>query len=642
MTAIVMSPSRQILLLCGLVAVVYANAISGSFHYDDFHSLVDNPSIRAPVDWGALLSDPRSFSVDSEKAMYRPLVLVSYALQHARHGYETAGYHVVNLLLHLGCVLLARQVVIALHPTAAGAHVAWVAAALFAVHPVTSEPVNYVSSRSETLSAALMLLALWGALRIDADPRRGLWALPAYGAALLSKATAAAMPLLLLAKLFVLDGRRWTRPAGWSLLVSLACVGAYVVLLSTQSLLPADRPEPVRSTGAQLMTQVKAVWFYLYTAAVPTHLSVDPAFTEGAVRQSAVWVSLLLLVSVAWQAIRASRFWRWWLLWPAIVALPASAVPLNVLVNEHRIYLALAGVCVLWAALLIRARQPVVLWGMVVVLGVLTVQRNDEWETETTLWASAVEAGPMQARARVHLGNALRVEGNAPAAARQFEQAVSLEPQNLAARTNLANTLYEQAAGDAANGAAHLASAMEQYQFVLNVKPQHREALTNLGNVQRLHGDLEGAQQLYQRAIDAHPHHADAYANLADLYLEQSAASHAVPVLRRLVELEPDVATGHRRLGDAEAMSGNLLPAAGAYQRACQLDPLDGAACYNGAEVLRVLGDQAAEAGDTANARRRWSAALSGYRHVLATQGAYRQAQTRVGRLQQQLAGGNR
>ena len=84
----------------------YANSLSGSFHYDDFHSIVDNPHIRTLRNAPAFFIDPLMFSGDPDKKMYRPLVLLSYAGNYALGGYEVRGYHLVNILLHLGCSLL--------------------------------------------------------------------------------------------------------------------------------------------------------------------------------------------------------------------------------------------------------------------------------------------------------------------------------------------------------------------------------------------------------------------------------------------------------------------------------------------------------------------------------------------------------
>ena len=148
---------RQWLDLVGLalvVCAVYGNSLSGSFHYDDFHSLVQNVHIRDLQRIPDFFLDPSLFSVDPDKAMYRPLLLVSFALNYALGGYEVVGYHLANILIHLACVLLLWSLAIT-H----GRSAALCAGLVFALHPVATEPVNYISSRSESLAVALLLLA---------------------------------------------------------------------------------------------------------------------------------------------------------------------------------------------------------------------------------------------------------------------------------------------------------------------------------------------------------------------------------------------------------------------------------------------------------------------------------------------------
>ena len=96
-----------IALVCGLC---YINFGGGAFHYDDFHSLVENPHIRSLANLPAFFADPTTFSADAEKKMYRPLLLVSYALQPALHGYEPLGYLLGNLLLHITASILVGAI----------------------------------------------------------------------------------------------------------------------------------------------------------------------------------------------------------------------------------------------------------------------------------------------------------------------------------------------------------------------------------------------------------------------------------------------------------------------------------------------------------------------------------------------------
>ena len=126
--------------LAVLALLAYHNSFDNSFHFDDSHSIVDNPHIRSLANIPRFFVDPAAFSVMPQGAMYRPLLLVSYALNYAVSGYEIASYHVVNFLLHVvnaGLVYLLGLRLLGCRRSAL------MGAALFAVHPVLSEPVNY-------------------------------------------------------------------------------------------------------------------------------------------------------------------------------------------------------------------------------------------------------------------------------------------------------------------------------------------------------------------------------------------------------------------------------------------------------------------------------------------------------------------
>jgi len=92
----------QAVVLTIVVCAAYANSLQGSFQYDDFHSIVRNSSLRDLGNLPAFFTDPETFSGDADKAMYRPVLLASLALNHALHGYKVEGYHAVNVMLHAG------------------------------------------------------------------------------------------------------------------------------------------------------------------------------------------------------------------------------------------------------------------------------------------------------------------------------------------------------------------------------------------------------------------------------------------------------------------------------------------------------------------------------------------------------------
>lgn len=177
--------------------LVYANSLDNSFHYDDEHSIQKNIHIRDLGNFPRFFTDPSTFSVDHDKGMFRPLLLVSYALNYAYGEYDVASYHVVNLGLHaaIACMLWAL-----IWSLGASRQAALVAGLLFALHPIGSEPVNYISSRSESLAALFYVGALLAFVAKGAHEtnRYRIVSWLCLVAGLLSKSSAITLPAVLL------------------------------------------------------------------------------------------------------------------------------------------------------------------------------------------------------------------------------------------------------------------------------------------------------------------------------------------------------------------------------------------------------------------------------------------------------------
>ena len=145
---------RSLLLIALAVALTFANALHDGFHFDDDHSLVANPHIRQLGEIPNFFSDPQLFSRNQGSEMYRPLVLLNYAINYRFFAYQALVYHLFNIGVHLlvVCAVYGLYLRLGLRGVAALG-----GAILFGIHPLVSEPVNYVSSRSESLAALFFL-----------------------------------------------------------------------------------------------------------------------------------------------------------------------------------------------------------------------------------------------------------------------------------------------------------------------------------------------------------------------------------------------------------------------------------------------------------------------------------------------------
>jgi tetratricopeptide (TPR) repeat protein len=564
------TPARRWFLALATLAIVatYGNSLSNSFHYDDFHSIVENPHIRALENIPMFFWDPGFFSSMTERAMYRPLLLVTYALNYQAHGYEVFGYHMVNVALHTGCTIVVYLLGIAI---VGNAPAAAFGALLFGLHPLQAEAINYISSRSESLAAFWYLLSLLTYLRwrgrLSSDPGRGIYltSLAAFALALLSKATAVVLPLALLLWEFC-RSRREHRPIPWAHNAGFWIVGLVYLALIQQGIGSA-LGQPVRELTHQIYTQLKAATYYLQLVAVPAHLSVEHGFRVSETLWEASVLFPALLLFSAFLAVQRSLRAALILGWTALPLLPASIVPLNVLVNEHRLYLPLASVAIGMALLanpILGRRRLTAALAVLACLALLTVTRNRIWESELTLWKAAVRQAPEMYRSQMHLGGALEASGRAEEAVERYRRAVELAPGAVEPHYNLANGLRLLGQIDAAIGS---------YETSLELDPQFHSSLVNLSAVYLDHNQLELSEKLLRKAAEHHPSSAEVHRRLGVLYVRQGRFDEAGSAYQRAINLRPDEAETYYNLANLRWIKGKHEEATIRYRQAIARHP---------------------------------------------------------------------
>jgi protein O-mannosyl-transferase len=618
--------------LVACVLLVSANSFEGSFHYDDFHSIAWNPHIRDVGNIPGFFVDPQLFSADPEKGMYRPLLLVTYATNYLLSGYEVWSYHWVNVGLHLLCALLVWGIGRKSWGEGWGALVAGL---LFALHPLATEPVNYISSRSESLAACFFLSAFL--LFISGGGKRTGVALVCFAAGLLSKSIVITLPAVLLLHHWV---RREERFA-WGHHLPFWGVGAlYVGVIAWNRFLGDSLGKAPRGFGDQLWTQCKGLVYYLKLLSMPVGLNVEHQFTVASgAGGTGVIPSLLLLLTLTffcWHLRKRKELF--WVGWAFITLMPASLIPLNVLVNEHRLYFPLAGLALL-AGETWRSWEKVVRWpgiALLLILGGLVYQRNQVWEDELTLWQDAAAKSPGMPRVHVHRGNALLEQGKRVEAKDAFETALRLDPEHRAARTNLANLFYEAADGETERSREYLERAAQEYSRVLEIDPNYREALNNLGSVALALGDLEGARKNLTQLVKLYPNFADGYFNLGLVAAGEGDHGEAVVRFERALELRPEAETLYE-LGNSYVRLGELERGAGAYRKAKRLHGKDVRFANNLGEVLLVLGERALQSGDGEKGRALWREASENFLQVVRQDPQYGRAGERLKQLESRL-----
>lgn len=438
---------------------VYGTSFQNGFHFDDFHTVVDNPAIRSLRHGSRFFTDTTTFSVLPANRTYRPFVSLSLALDYALGGgYKPFWFHAatfVLFLVQLGLMgALYRLLLDRIRPGPVNGWLAGSGAAWYGLHPAMAETVNYVIQRGDLFCTLGCVAGLYLFLRFERLRSTGLYLLPLVFA-LLSKPPAAVFPALLFLSVYLFEARSHRLRVG--LLAALPSVVVTGLLLGLQSAMtPRTFLPSLISPWNYRLTQ-PYVWLrYCGALFLPIHLNVDTDLKPFDGLNAAACVGLLFVAGLA-VAIGISLRRRmlspiaYGLLWFVVTQLPTSMYPLSEVENDHRMFFSFVGLifAVVWAGWLVVERLPGLekRWVMVTAacVGVVVLcgygygarVRNGVWRTEETLWKDDVAKSPRNGRGLMIYGLTQMAKGDYPVALDLFERASLLTPNYPALEINL-------------------------------------------------------------------------------------------------------------------------------------------------------------------------------------------------------------
>jgi len=540
-----LSGRRLTLLTAALLSIgigaAYSNSLSVGFEFDDVYLLTNNPSIRSLRNIPRFFYDPFTLTTVRENADLRPVLQITYALNHAISGLRPWSYHAVNMVLHLVAALLVFRIVRD-HLWPGPALVPAAAALFFALAPLNSQTLDYMSARSALLCTTLYLAAFWCVLRRRQWPAALLHAL-----ALLTKAIAVTLPAVIVAYDFLYrDRARCPTVLGyvrdWRRVVRLVLAPVVLdlaYLLYRRLLLPPWVSETFHQSFTTpwlwFMSEWSAQLYYVRLFLWPDALSIDHDFPYAfSFFQARAWLALCVIV--AWIAVALRSAARRPLvafatLWFFITLAPESSfAPLAEVVNDHRPYIASSlGLSVLLAWLIHEAssrlrerQQPAFVLACLVLCAVtipITRHRNWQWQDSVRLWTDAAEKGPGNGRAWMNAGLALMARGQLAEARRHFERARASNPGYAYVYMNI--SVLEAHEG-------HLDAALRAADEAVRLNPGLAPAHYYRGRVLEKVGRTEEAAAAYEQALAIDPRHLEASNALARLTPNGASGAEAL------------------------------------------------------------------------------------------------------------------
>ena len=546
------------LILVVVTLLAYQPAWNGGFIWDDDEYVVNNELLTAPDGLRRIW-----FSLDSP-SQYFPLVYTSFRIEHALWGLNPVGYHWVNLLLHIVNALLVWRLLVRL--TVPGA---WLAGAIFALHPVQVESVAWITERKNVLMGFFFLLTLLAWIAFVDERTKRPWrfyvlALILYVLSLSAKTTACTLPAALLLILWLqkkpINAERILQIAPFFLLgLGMGLVAVWWERYHQGTSLALVPLGPIE----RILVASHAVWFYLGKLIWPSSLTfIYPRWTIVATRPlEYAWLlaGAGLCAVIYFGRRRLGRGVE-----VAAVFFVTTLSPVlgfimlftfcYTFVADHYQYLAsigpiaLASAGVASLAATFKGSRKLILGTALCVIGalaVLTWRQSAMYGDIETLWRTTLLRNPGCWMAYNNLGNTLSEANRIPEAMDLFKQALRINPNNDAAYYNLGTAL-------ALTG--RMSEAIAQYEQALRIKPNFAKAHNNLGNALLLTGRTSEAIDQYEQALRIRPNFAEAHGNLGAALGQMGRISEAIEQVKAALRINPNYIDARNNLTRLEAL----------------------------------------------------------------------------------------
>ncbi len=536
-----------LLSLATLIALfaVYANHFHNSFHFDDFHTIAQNPAIRSLANVPRFFTDASLFSVLPSHYSYRPIVSASLALDYwFAGGLNPFAFHVSTFVWYLAQLALMMWLFTKL---VQNAFIALFATALYGLHPVSAETVNYIIQRGDLYStlgvvAGLVIYCRWPNVR-----KWGLYLAPVILGGL-SKQPALVFPAILFAYLALYESpsrNRFLHGLFGSLPALVVCGG---LALFEIGMTPKTFVAGAASRSQYWMTQPFVALHYFKSFFLPTELSADTdrqavstVFSIEFLAGAAFLLAMLTAIYYTSQK-RSTRPVAFGLFWFLVALLPTSVIPLAEVDNDHRMFFPFVGLvlAVAWTAAAavnkIRyARSQIA--ATVIAVCLLSAYaygshlRNEVWRSEESLWLDVTEKSPRNGRGLMNYGLTQLGKGNAYSAYDYFQHAAVYTPNYSTLEINL---------GIAAGQLNRDSEAEQHFRRAISLAPEDSQSYSFFGRWLHQRGRTGEAIAALRKSADLNPADLDPRHILMVIYSQQGDWPHLKQVSEEVLRVAPN------------------------------------------------------------------------------------------------------
>ncbi|MBN1526635.1 MAG: tetratricopeptide repeat protein [Candidatus Omnitrophica bacterium] len=537
-----------IAILCLLGILIYSNTFQSSFHLDDRDSVFQNPTIVSLKNMGAIWATwPTRF-----------LTYLSVAANYHFGRLNFTGYHIFNIIIHLGAGLCAWWLTLLTLSSPAIKNdgikdrsplIAFFVGLIFVAHPIQTQAVTYIIQRATSMAALFYLasLCLYAKARLSGkNTACYIGSLAAGVCAMFTKEMTITLPFMILLYEYTFmkeEGKK----IDWKYLAPFLALIAVIPLtmiftrsVSFKEMRLVSEPLPIYSPWQYLFTQFRVLITYMRLLFIPLGQNIDhdypvaDGFFEVPVLASLSAISIMIIASL--YLFKRYRLVSFSIFWFFIALLPESSfIPIRDVTFEHRIYLATFGYALFLVTTLyylfgqknirLMARILIVL---TILYAALTYARNFVWKDEISLWNDAIKKSPNKSRPYDERGNAYTVKGDTDRGIEDYDKAIELNPYYSSSYNN--RGVAYAVKGD-------LDRAIHDFTKAIEINPRFTNALSNRGNAYMAKGDTDRAIADFTATVVSNPYYAKAYNDRAIAYFLKKEYGKAWDDVRRLEAL---------------------------------------------------------------------------------------------------------
>ena len=617
--------------------LLFINSIGNNFVFDDRIIIEKNELLKSPSQVPQIFSTPYHYGYrGADTGLYRPVTILSFALNYYASGSSQYAYHILNIFLHsLICALLFFFVLRLTGKVALGL----AASILFASHPIHTEAVSNLAGRAELLYSLFVIAALmlYGRSRASIGGKKIAYlslSMLAFFISLLSKESAIVFPLIVIAYDFLFG--KETSPGAMKrrfnfhaylffagVAVAYLLIRYFVLgsLTGSPDMLPVENPLSQAALHERLLGATKVFGKYIWLLVFPLKLSADYSFNQIKMPQSVFDPSFFIpciILAIAFyaffRALKRSALYAFLIAFFFITYSIISNyfITIGTIMGERLMYLPSFAYCMLLSLFILSVKpqsaptkqgidgaahpgwriftklQIVILCMITLIYSVRTVTRNFDWKDEYSIFSSAERVSPDSVKVLNNLGAALYRMQRYDDAIERFKRALLIYPDHINARQNLAQSYLS--VGDTKN-------AEREIRILIDKHAEYALGHFTYAEILRTDNRLPEAFMMVRKALELKPDFPEAQDLIGKMLLESGDLHGAETAFKEALERNPGSVIFHNDLGLLYTAMDRYPDAVSEFMKAVELDPASSATMSNLGIAYRGMGryDEAIE-----------------------------------------------